>query len=85
MDNQNQAMRSMFAMLRTHARASITTGREGTCFVTSTSKADKEQQVEAQSHTQKYPQNAEELAEGLLVSYGPLSCVNHDDITTTAK
>ena len=46
-------MRSMFAMLRARARASTTTGREGTRFVTSTSEADKEQQVEARSRTQK--------------------------------
>ena len=30
MEYQTQAMRSMFAVLRAHARASITTGREGT-------------------------------------------------------
>ena len=33
MEQQTQAMRSMFAMLRARARASITTGREGTRFV----------------------------------------------------
>ena len=59
LEKKNQAMRSMFAMLRARARESITTGREGTRFVTSTSEADKEQQVKAQSHTQKDPQNAE--------------------------
>ena len=41
---QNQAMRSMFTVLRARARASITTGRKGTRFVTSTSEADGEQQ-----------------------------------------
>ena len=33
MEQQTQAMRSMFAMLRPRARANITTGREGTRFV----------------------------------------------------
>ena len=55
LEKQNQAMRSMFAMLRARARASITTGREGTRFVTSTSEADKEQQVEAQSRYAERP------------------------------
>ena len=33
MEQQTQAMRSMFAMLRARARANITTGREVTRFV----------------------------------------------------
>ena len=33
MEQQTQAMRSMFVMLRARARASITAGREGTRFV----------------------------------------------------
>ena len=65
MEQQTQAMFSMMAMLRARARASITTGREGTRSVTSTSEADKEQQVEAQSHTQKGTQNAEIPARGV--------------------
>ena len=46
-------MYSMLAILRSRARDSIATGREGTRLVTSTSEADKEQQVEARSRTQK--------------------------------
>ena len=47
MEQQTQAMCSMLAMLRARARGSITTGRERMACVTSTSEADREQQVGA--------------------------------------
>jgi len=49
LEKQNQAMRSMFAMTRAPQ------GGGNALFVTSTSEADKEQQVETQSRTQKGP------------------------------
>ena len=79
-------MRSMFAMLRARARASITTGREGTRFVTSTSEADKEQcKLRRKAETQKALYPAQGRPKHAPLDRGGLWCINHDDTTTTAR
>ena len=66
---QLRARARAIAMLR--ARVNITTGREGTRFVTSTSEADREQQVESRSRTLTESSTQREEPETGFPAQGP--------------